>query len=337
MLREQPAPARLADLVAGPTDPLQAPAHRSGRLDLDDQVDGAHVDAQLEGAGGDQAPSGRPASARPRSGVVARGLNEPWCAFTSSWPGAGGRPSCSAARDSPSSASSLRRVASRSARRREFTNTRVERCSWISSSSRGCMAGQMLRRTGPAATGPLAGSSMISPRAPMSSTGTTTSMSSSLRMPASTTVTGRGRPVVLAAQEAGDLVERALRGRQADALEGTVDHRLQPLERQGQVGAPLGGGQGVDLVDDHRLDPAQGLTGLRGQHQVQRLGRGDQQVGRVADELAPLVGRGVACPHPDRGHGDRHARAARPARAMPCSGDRRFFSTSTASARSGET
>ena len=48
--------------------------------------------------------------------------------------------------------------------------------------------------TGPAAAGPSTGSSMISPRRPMSSTGTTTSISMVLRMPASTTVTGRGAP-----------------------------------------------------------------------------------------------------------------------------------------------
>ncbi len=55
------------------------------------------------------------------------------------------------------------------------------------------MAGQMLRRTGPAAAGPLTGSSITSPSWPMSSTGTTTSISRALRNPASTTVTGWGR------------------------------------------------------------------------------------------------------------------------------------------------
>ncbi len=121
-------------------------------------------------------------------------LSDPWWARTSSWPSeTGGRPSASAARFSPSTASSLSRVARRSASRRLLTNTMVDRCSWMSWSRRGCMAGQMLRRTGPAATGPLTGSSITSPRAPMSSTGTTTSMSRVLRTPASTMVTGRAR------------------------------------------------------------------------------------------------------------------------------------------------
>ena len=47
--------ARLADLVAGPADALQATADGAGRLDLDHEVDGAHVDAELEAAGGDDA------------------------------------------------------------------------------------------------------------------------------------------------------------------------------------------------------------------------------------------------------------------------------------------
>ena len=54
------APARLADLVAGAPDPLQAAADGAGRLDLDHEVDGAHVDAQLEAARGDDAAQRAP-------------------------------------------------------------------------------------------------------------------------------------------------------------------------------------------------------------------------------------------------------------------------------------
>ena len=52
-LREQHAPRHRPHLVTGPPDPLQAAGHGGGRFDLDDQVDGAHVDAQLEAARGD--------------------------------------------------------------------------------------------------------------------------------------------------------------------------------------------------------------------------------------------------------------------------------------------
>ena len=92
----------------------------------------------------------------------------------------------------------------------------------------------------------------------MSSTGTTTSISSGLRMPASTMVTGRGRARRLEpAEEPGDLLQRALRGRQPDALRWPLAQRLEPLEREHQVGAALGGRERVDLVDDDGLDVAQ--------------------------------------------------------------------------------
>ena len=55
VLREDRAAARLADLVPGPADALQPTAHRPGRLDLDDEIDRTHVDAELERRGGDDA------------------------------------------------------------------------------------------------------------------------------------------------------------------------------------------------------------------------------------------------------------------------------------------
>ena len=61
----------------------------------------------------------------------------------------------------------------------------------------------------------------------------------------------------------------------------------------------LGGGHRVDLVDDHGLDAAQRLARRRGEHEVERLGRGDEDVGRVAHEAAALVGRRVAGAHAD--------------------------------------
>ena len=54
VLGEDLAAARLADLMAGPTDALQTRRHRARRFDLHHEVDRAHVDAELERAGGDQ-------------------------------------------------------------------------------------------------------------------------------------------------------------------------------------------------------------------------------------------------------------------------------------------
>lgn len=48
--------------------------------------------------------------------------------------------------------------------------------------------------------------------------------------------------------------------------------------------AALGGDQGMNFVDDDRVDGAQGLSGLRCEEQEQRFGRGDEDVGRVAAE-----------------------------------------------------
>ena len=110
-----------------------------------------------------------------------------------------------------------------------------------------------------------------------------------------------------AAQEPRRLLERALRGGQPDALRRLVGDLLEPLEREREMGAALGGRHRVDLVDDHGLDALQRLACRRREHQVERLGRGDQEVGRAADELLALVGRRVAGAHRDLGCGERHA------------------------------
>ena len=44
----------LVDAVAGAADALHAAGDRGRRFDLDDQIDGAHVDAELERRGGDE-------------------------------------------------------------------------------------------------------------------------------------------------------------------------------------------------------------------------------------------------------------------------------------------
>ena len=105
----------------------------------------------------------------------------------------------------------------------------------------------------------------------------------------------RARPVGgAAAEEARDLVERALRGREPDALRRLLADRVEPLERQREVRAALGARDRVDLVDDHPPDVAQRLACPGREHEVERLGRGDEDVGRVAAERGAFLGRGVA-------------------------------------------
>ena len=106
----------------------------------------------------------------------------------------------------------------------------------------------------------------------------------------------------LSGQEPGELLGRTHGRRQPDALGGwAFTEIVEALQRQGQVCTALAGGDGVDLIDDHRLHAGQGFARCRGQHQKQRLRGGDQHVGRLVDELTTDGGRGVAGadPHAD--------------------------------------
>ena len=74
------------------------------------------------------------------------------------------------------------------------------------------------------------------------------------------------------------VADRPMRCSRPAALRHQV---AEPLEAEGEVGAPLVPGQGVDLVDDDRVDAAEHGPGRgRGEEQVERLGGGDQEVGR---------------------------------------------------------
>ena len=146
------------------------------------------------------------AGSRPRlrrSSIAARLslATEPWCASASSSP-----------------ARSFRAAARRSARRRLFTKTMVERCARISSTRRGCRLGQIDGRRGGwlalpsgsswsdqgapsssegsgwASAAPPAGapSGAWAARRAMSSTGTSMVSSTARREPASAMTTGRG-------------------------------------------------------------------------------------------------------------------------------------------------
>ncbi len=68
---------------------------------------------------------------------------------------------------------------------------------------------------------------------------------------------------------------------------------LEPRHRQRQQIAALAGGEGVDLVDHHRLQPREHIEAVFvGKQQAQRLGRGEQYLGRprALADLA-LMGR----------------------------------------------
>ena len=117
-----------------------------------------------------------------------------------------------------------------------------------------------------------------------------------------------------------------------------VAQRLEPLEREREVRAALVARDGVDLVDDHRLDRAQRVAApLAGDEQVERLGRGDHEARRLAHHRGALRAGGVAGAHRRPGCSARRARARRRPRRSRASGRSRFSAMSTASALSGDT
>ena len=117
-----------------------------------------------------------------------------------------------------------------------------------------------------------------------------------------------GVDALAADEELGDLLDRPLRGREPDAR-GPLpavrgDHVVEPRGGEGEVAAPAVARERVDLVDDERADVVQLLAAaLRGDHQVQRLGRGDEDVRRTAHDRLPLGRRRVAAAHRRADHG----------------------------------
>ncbi len=219
-------------------------------------------------------PAACPASAAPRSRAAARGR---WSR------GGRGR--------ARSSASSLRRGASRSARRRVLTKTSVDRCARISSSSRGWMDGQIEWRASAPAAGPPGASStsIASPMRAMSSTGHD-DLQIQLLARAGVDELDLASD---AAEEPADLADSGRCVADRPMRCGSPSARsLEALEAQREVRAALGGGHGVHLVDDDVLHAAQDLARLAGEQQVQRLGRRDQDVGRRARQLAARFAAG---------------------------------------------
>jgi hypothetical protein len=69
---------------------------------------------------------------------------------------------------------------------------------------------------------------------------------------------------------------------------------FEAFEGEGEMGSALGGDQGVDLIEDHGINVAKGLGRLGGEQEIERLGSGDEDVGRVAAEALTLALGGVA-------------------------------------------
>ena len=271
VLGDEAAERRRIHLVAGPADPLQAGRDRLGRLDLHDEVDRAHVDAELERRGGDQ---------RRQTARLEHVLDlEPLLARDRAVVGAGdvGLGELVQAMGDPlGRAAAVHEDERRAVLADELEQTRVER--------RPDRLARLAVDLGLAAQ-----------------------LAHVLDRDDHLQVERLARAgvddldlAVAPAEEAGDLLERPLRRREPDPLHGVAGEVLEPLERERQVGAALGRGDGVDLVDDHRLRRGQHLPGRRRQDQVERLRRRDQDVRRVPPHRGALVLGRVAAAHRDR-------------------------------------
>ena len=102
-----------------------------------------------------------------------------------------------------------------------------------------------------------------------------------------------------AGDEAPDLRQRPLRRRQPDPLDRLVYQRLQAFQRDRKVSSPFRACNRMHLVHDHGLDAAEHLPALGGEEQIERLRCGDQDVGRLAEHLLALALRRIAGPDAD--------------------------------------
>ena len=105
----------------------------------------------------------------------------------------------------------------------------------------------------------------------------------------------------VAAEEVGDLGERPLRCGESDALWRVVGELVESFQGEREMRTAFGGRDGVDLVDDDGGDRPQRLAGGAGNHEVQRLRCGDEDVGRVRNQPSTVLSGGVAGAHADGG------------------------------------
>ena len=272
-----------------PPDSLQAAGDRLRRLDLDDEVDGAHVDPELERRGRDEAwnPAGlqllldeHPLLAGKAAVMCTRNLP---VRLRDSAFGVGGGELV----EPESEAFGQPAVVDEHDRRA----VGLDECEQLGVHRRPDRATRLFARAVRHLAFALDGVVERAARAELAQIvdGNNHLQVELLRRPG---VDELDRPA--ARDETADLLERPLGRREADPLRRGRGQPFEPLEREREVRSALRSGDGVDLVDDHRRNPSQRLARRRGEHQVERLGRRDQDVGRLLDELAALLRRRVA-------------------------------------------
>ena len=115
-------------------------------------------------------------------------------------------------------------------------------------------------------------------------------------------------PPFRADEQARYLVNRLLRGAQSDALEPIITKRVQTLQRKRQVRAPLIARDRVNLIHDDGARGFQHLAASLGrQEDVERFGRGDEDVGAFFEHEPAFSRRGIAGAHRHANLGKLHA------------------------------
>ena len=304
VLRIDRPPTRLTDLMAGATDSLEPAGHGAGRLDLDHEVDGTHVDAQLEAARGNDGAEVAAlelvldddalfASERSMMGLdqvaprfAGLGIDMD-VLFGGKLVELGGEPLGLPA----GVAEHDRRAVGEDLLEDARVDRRPDaRAAGDDGDRRRPAVGQQLggRRRTTEVGHVLDGDDDVDLQRfgdPRVDDGDVARRA-------------RGRP---AAEEAGNLGEWTLRRRQSDALRWPGRDLLETLQRDGEVSPAFGGGEGVDLVDDDGLDVGERVGGVRRQHEVEALGRRDQQVWRAPQHRLALACRRVPGAHSDVG------------------------------------
>ncbi len=286
MLGEDPRSRGRSHLVTGPSHPLQPPGDGGRGLDHQHQVDRRHVDAEFEGGGGDDALDltalevvldVQPLLAGHRSVVGAGDLVSRQLVELAG----------DAFGDAPAVGEDDGRAVGLDELQQPFVHRRPD--------------GASLRRV----VAPGAGVGHVADRDDHFEVELLVARGvDDLHRPGSPGSVVDGP----AADEAGDVRQRALGGRQPDPLR-PIGQLLEALQGQGQVGAALGAGDGVDLVDDHPPHRPQRLADPRGEHEVERFGGGDEDPRGVGGEAASLLGGCVTRPHADRDLGQAGAAA----------------------------
>ena len=247
---------KITPLLGAPTwwparpDPLEAAGDAGRALDLDDEVDRAHVDAELE--------AGRRDERRQPAGLELLLDLEPLLPGDAAVVGAD---EVLAGQLVEALGEALREPAAVGEDDRaavgadQLEDPRVDRRPDAGPQVSG-------RRRPPGCSS----SGRTSPSAAMSSTGTTTSSSSGLRAPASTIVTSRSAPIPprkRAMVSSGRCVAlRPMRWGGRRSPGGALREALEALEGEREVGAALRAGDRVDLVDDDVLDAREDVAGL---------------------------------------------------------------------------